>query len=48
MKVLVLEDDFELILITSDRPELNFLPLHRSSLEVRVQLLHLGLITSTL
>ena len=34
-----------------DRPNLNFMPsslLHRSSLEVRVQLLHLGVIKSTL
>ena len=46
--VLVLEDDFEFILIVNDCPQLKFLPLHRSSLEVRVQLLHLGLIISTL
>ena len=62
MMVLVLEDDFEFILIIIHWcqssttllmivPIWAFLPLillHRSPLEVRVQLLHLGLIISTL
>ena len=55
MMVLLLEDDFEFILVinhfVNDCTYLKILPLfllHRSSLEVRLQLLHVGLIISAL